>query len=152
MPLYEHVFLARQDLAQGQVEAMTEGFAKIVEEGQGRVAKTEHWGLRTIAYRIAKNRKAHYTMLSLDCPAPALAELERQVSLNEDVIRFLTVKVDAIDAEPSAMMRRDRERAERSERDGRDRDRGDRSDRGDRDRDRGPRPPRPDFAPAQVEA
>jgi small subunit ribosomal protein S6 len=127
MPAYEHVFLARQDLAQAQVEALTEGFGKIVADGGGHVAKTEFWGLRSIAYRIAKNRKAHYVLLGIDAPAPAIAELERQVSLNEDVIRFLTIRVEAIDPEPSPMMKRDRERSERGER-------GDRPDRGDRPR------------------
>lgn len=139
MPAYEHVFLARQDLAQGQVDALSEAFSRIISDGKGRVAKTEYWGLRSLAYRIRKNRKAHYTMLTIDAPAPAIAELERQVGLNEDILRFMTVRVEQIDAEPSAMMRR----AERSDRDrderggGRDRDdrpRGDRPDRGDRPR------------------
>jgi len=143
MPFYEHIFLARQDLAQAQIETLGEGFSKVIEAGGGRVVKTELWGLRTIAYRIAKNRKAHYVMLGIDAPAPAIHELERQVSLNEDVIRFLTIKVDALDTEPSAMMRRDRDREGRGDRDGRDRDRGDRGDR-----DRGvPRPER-DRPPA----
>ncbi len=115
MPAYEHVFLARQDLAPAQVEALTEGFGKIVADGGGRVAKTEFWGLRSIAYRIAKNRKAHYVMMGIEAPPAAVAELERQVALNEDVIRFLTIRVDAIDPEPSPMMRRERER-ERGER------------------------------------
>ncbi len=156
MPFYEHIFLARQDLAQAQIETLGEGFSKIIEEGGGRVVKTELWGLRTIAYRIAKNRKAHYVMLGIDAPAPAIHELERQVSLNEDVIRFLTLKVDAIDTEPSAMMRRDRDREGRSDRDGRgDRDGRDRG--GDRDRgaprgDRGDRGDRVERAPQTVEA
>lgn len=156
MPFYEHIFLARQDLAQAQIETLGEGFSKIIEEGGGRVVKTELWGLRTIAYRIAKNRKAHYVMLGIDAPAPTIHELERQVSLNEDVIRFLTLKVDAIDTEPSAMMRRDRDREGRSDRDGRgDRDGRDRG--GDRDRgaprgDRGDRGDRVERAPQTVEA
>lgn len=120
MPAYEHVFLARQDLAQAQVEALTEDFGRIVTEGGGRVAKTEFWGLRSIAYRIAKNRKAHYVMLGIEAPPAALAELERQVALNEDVIRFLTIRVDAIDPEPSPMMKRERDRAERPRRERRD--------------------------------
>ena len=147
MPLYEHIFLARQDLAGAQIETLSEGFSKVIEEGGGRVVKTEMWGLRTIAYRIAKNRKAHYVMLGIDAPAPAIHELERQVSLNEDVIRFLTIKVDAIDNEPSAMMRRDRDREGRGERDGRDRDRGDRGDR-----DRGAPRDRPAAVPQMMEA
>ena len=144
MPAYEHVFLARQDLAQGQVDALSEAFSKIISDGKGRVAKTEYWGLRSLAYRIRKNRKAHYTMLTIDAPAPAIAELERQVGLNEDILRFMTVRVDTLDAEPSAMMRRaersDRDRDERGGggRDREDRPRGDRPDRGDRgDRPRG---------------
>lgn len=136
MPLYEHVFLARQDLAQAQVDALAEAATKIIEEGQGKVVKTETWGLRGLAYRIAKNRKAHYVMLEFDAPAPVVAELERQTAINEDVIRYMTIKVDAHEAGPSAMMRRN----ERSDRDGRrgdrgDRPRGDREDRPRRDRD-----------------
>ena len=144
MPLYEHVFLARQDLATAQVEAMTETFSRIIADGKGAVASNEYWGLRTLAYRIAKNRKAHYVMLSIDAPAPAIAEMERQVGLNEDIIRFMTVRIEALPVEPSAMMKRgDRER-ERSA-DGASRgDRGDRGDRADRPRggDRGDRPER----------
>ena len=128
MPLYEHVFLARQDLAQAQVDALAEAAAKIVEDGNGKVVKTKTWGLRGLAYRIAKNRKAHYVMLDLDAPAQAVAELERQSNINEDIIRFLTIRVDEHETGPSAMMRRgDKERGPRG-----DRDRGDRGDRGDR--------------------
>ena len=123
MALYEHVFLARQDLAQAQVDALAENATKIIEDNGGKVVKTENWGLRSLAYRIAKNRKAHYVMLDLDAPAPALAELERQSNINEDVIRFLTIKVDEHEKGPSAMMRRgEKERERRS-------DRGDREDR-----------------------
>ncbi len=111
MPLYEHVFLARQDLAQAQVDALAENATKIIEDNGGKVVKTETWGLRSIAYRIAKNRKAHYVMLDIDAPAPALAELERQTGINEDIIRFMTIRVDAHEKGPSAMMRKqDRER------------------------------------------
>lgn len=152
MPFYEHIFLARQDLAQAQIETLGEGFAKIIEAGGGRVVKTELWGLRTIAYRIAKNRKAHYVMLGIDAPAPAIHELERQVSLNEDVIRFLTIKVDALDTEPSAMMRRDRDREGRDGRDGRDRGDRDRGDRDRGDRDRGASRPERAPAPQMMEA
>jgi small subunit ribosomal protein S6 len=146
MPLYEHVFLARQDLATAQVEAMTETFSRIIADGKGAVASHEYWGLRSLAYRIAKNRKAHYVMLSIEAPAPAIAEMERQVGLNEDIIRFMTVRIEALPTEPSAMMKRgDRER-ERSA-DGAPRgDRPDRGDRGDRG-DRAPRGDRPDRAP-----
>ena len=131
MALYEHVFLARQDLAQAQVDALAETATKIVEDNQGKVVKTETWGLRSLAYRIAKNRKAHYVMLDIDAPAGAVAELERQTSINEDVIRYMTVRVDGHEQGPSVMMRK-------GDRDGR---RGDRPDRGDRG-DRGDRPRR----------
>lgn len=114
MPFYEHVFLARQDLTTAQVEALTEGFTKVLAEGKGKVANSEYWGLRTLAYRIAKNRKAHYVMLNIDAPATAVAEMERQVGLNEDIIRSMTIRVDALSSEPSAMTRRgDRERGDR---------------------------------------
>src|SRR6476646_284608 len=123
MPLYEHVFLARQDLAQAQVDALAENATKIIEDNAGKVVKTENWGLRSIAYRIAKNRKAHYVALDLDAPATAIAELERQSNINEDVIRFLTLRVDEHESGPSAMMRRS----------DKDRERGPRGDRGDRE-------------------
>jgi small subunit ribosomal protein S6 len=126
MPLYEHVFLARQDLAQAQVDALAENATKIISDNGGKVVKTETWGLRSLAYRIAKNRKAHYVALDLDAPPAAVAELERQSNINEDVIRFLTLRVDELEKGPSAMMRR-------SDRGDKDRDRGPRGDRGDRD-------------------
>ena len=111
MPLYEHVFLARQDLAQAQVDALAENATKIITDKGGKVVKTETWGLRGLAYRIAKNRKAHYVMLDIDAPAPAMAELERQTGINEDVIRFMTIRVEDHEKGPSAMMRKqDRER------------------------------------------
>jgi small subunit ribosomal protein S6 len=134
MPLYEHVFLARQDLAQAQVDALAENATKIIEDNGGKVAKTETWGLRSLAYRIAKNRKAHYVMLDIDAPAGAVAELERQTNINEDVIRFMTIRVDEHEKGPSAMMRRgERDRGERGDRGGRGGDRGDRGgERGER--------------------
>jgi small subunit ribosomal protein S6 len=123
MALYEHVFLARQDLAQAQVDALAETATKIVQDGKGSVVKTESWGLRSLAYRIAKNRKAHYVMLEIDAPAGVVAELERQTQINEDVIRYMTVKVDEHEAGPSVMMRKgDRDRARRRDRDGFDAD------------------------------
>jgi small subunit ribosomal protein S6 len=126
MALYEHVFLARQDLAQAQVDALAEAATKIIEDNQGKVVKTETWGLRSLAYRIAKNRKAHYVMLEIDAPGSVVAELERQTQINEDVIRYMTVKVDAHEAGPSVMMRKnERDRERRSER-------GERNDRGPR--------------------
>jgi small subunit ribosomal protein S6 len=130
MPLYEHVFLARQDLAQAQVDTLAENATKIIEDNGGKVVKTETWGLRNIAYRIAKNRKAHYVALDFDAPAPVVAELERQTQINEDVIRYLTIKVDAHEQGPSAMMRR----GDRDKR--RDDERGDRGDRNGRGRGR----------------
>ncbi len=135
MPLYEHVFLARQDLAQAQVDALAENATKIIEDNGGRVVKTETWGLRSLAYRIQKNRKAHYVMLDIEAPAPVVAELERQTQINEDVIRYMTIKVDEHEQGPSAMMRRNERDRERGR--GRDGDdRGDRPDRGPRrDRD-----------------
>jgi len=127
MALYEHVFLARQDLAQAQVDALAEAATKIIEDNNGKVVKTETWGLRSLAYKIAKNRKAHYVMLDIDAPAGVVAELERQTAINEDVIRYMTVKVDEHEAGPSVMMRK-------GDRDGRRGERGDRGDRGDRPR------------------
>jgi small subunit ribosomal protein S6 len=142
MPLYEHVFLARQDLAQAQVDALAENATKIITDNGGSVVKTETWGLKSLAYKIAKNRKAHYVMLDVDAPPAALAELERQTNINEDVIRFMTIRVDELEKGPSAMMRR----AER------DRTRGsDRGDRGDRP-DRGDRGDRPSYRPREEEA
>ena len=129
MPLYEHVFLARQDLAQAQVDALAENATKILTDNGGKVVKTETWGLKSLAYRIAKNRKAHFVMLDIDAPAPAVAELERQTNINEDVIRFMTIRVDAHEEGPSAMMRRDRSRDDRGDRGPRGGDRGDRGDR-----------------------
>lgn len=120
MALYEHVFLARQDLAQAQVDALAEAATKIVEDMKGKVVKTETWGLRSLAYKIAKNRKAHYVMLEIDAPGDVVAELERQTQINEDVIRYMTIKVDELESGPSVMMKkqeRDRERrAERGDR------------------------------------
>ena len=146
MPLYEHVFLARQDLAQAQVDALAENATKIIADNGGSVVKTETWGLRSLAYRIAKNRKAHYVMLDIDAPAAAMAELERQTGINEDVIRFMTIRVDAHEQGPSAMMRRqERDRDGRGDRGPRGDDRGDRGGyRGDRDR--GDRPDRSERA------
>jgi small subunit ribosomal protein S6 len=137
MPLYEHVFLARQDLSQAQVDALAENATKIIEENQGKVVKTETWGLRSLAYKIQKNRKAHFVMLDVDAPAPALHELERQTRVNEDVIRYMTIRVDEHEKGPSVMMRK-QERSERGDRP----DRGGFGDRGDR----GPRPDRGDRA------
>ena len=152
MPLYEHVFLARQDLSQAQVDALAENATKIVEDNKGKVIKTETWGLRTLTYKIQKNRKAHFVMLDIDASGETIAELERQTRMNEDIIRYMTVRVDEHETGPSVMMRKS-DRPERGERS----DRGDRGGFGGGDRDRGaPRPDRgdrPDRAPrAEQEA
>jgi small subunit ribosomal protein S6 len=161
MPLYEHVFLARQDVSSQQVEALVEQFKAVIEQGGGKTSKIEPWGLKSLTYRIRKNRKAHMTLLNIDAPASALAEMERQMRLSEDVIRYLTIRVDELEEGPSAMMRkveRDRERDARGggrfgDREGGGRfgggggfggDRGDRPPRRDRDDDRSDRRPRED--------
>ncbi len=104
MPLYEHVFLSRQDVSAQQVETLTTTFKTIIEEGGGKVSKNEYWGLRTLTYRIKKNRKAHFCLFNIDAPHSAVAEMERQMSLSDDVLRFLTLKMDELEAGPSAMM------------------------------------------------
>jgi small subunit ribosomal protein S6 len=137
MALYEHVFLARQDLAQAQVDTLAETATKIIEDNKGKVVKTETWGLRGLAYKIAKNRKAHYVMLEIDAPGTVIAELERQTLINEDIIRFMTVRVDEHETGPSVMMRKNEREGRRGDREG-GRDgapRGDRGDRPRRDRD-----------------
>jgi len=146
MPLYEHVFLARQDVSAQQVEELTAQIKGVIEQMGGKVAKTEQWGVKSLSYRLRKNRKAHFTFMNVDGPSAAINEIERQERLNEDVIRYLSVRVDEHEESPSAMMRKvDRDR-DRDERGGgfRDRERGGFRDRDrDRDRDRGEhRPPR----------
>ncbi len=113
MALYEHVFLARQDLAQAQVDALASNATSIIETNGGSVIKTETWGLRTLAYKIAKNRKAHYVMLEFSAPGPVVAELERQTQINEDIIRYMTIKVDEAEAGPSVMMRKSDKKSRR---------------------------------------
>ena len=137
MPLYEHVFLARQDLSPQQVEELTAQYKGVIEQLGGKIAKSEYWGVKSLTYRMRKNRKAHFTLMNVDAPSAAMSEVERLQRINEDVLRNLTIRVEEHEAEPSAMMRkvdRDRERDDR---------RGDRFDRGDR-YDRGDRPPRRD--------
>jgi small subunit ribosomal protein S6 len=117
MPLYEHVFLARQDLSQAQVDALAAAATEIVEANQGKVAKTETWGLKSLAYKIKRNRKAHFVLLNIDAPPAAVVELERQTAINEDVIRYMTVRVDEHETGPSVQMRKnDRERSRRRDR------------------------------------
>jgi small subunit ribosomal protein S6 len=144
MPLYEHVYLARQDLSPQQVEDLTKQLSGVIDQRGGKITKNEYWGLKSLTYRIRKNRKAHMTLLNVDAPAAALSEIERQERLNEDVLRYLTIRVDELEEGPSAMMRKaDRDR----ERDGERGDRGDRGDRMDRgDRDERPRRRREDEA------
>ncbi len=127
MALYEHVFLARQDVSSQQVEALVEQFKGVLESNGGSVGRTESWGLKSLSYRINKNRKAHYTLMDIDAPAAAVQEMERQMRINEDVLRYMTIRVDAHEEGPSIMMQK--------------RDRDDRPRRGDRD---GPRRPRED--------
>ncbi|MGE3143518.1 MAG: 30S ribosomal protein S6 [Hyphomonadaceae bacterium] len=139
MAYYEHVLIARQDISQQQVDALLEDLTRTVADLGGKVAKTEYWGLRNLAYRIRKNRKGHYCLLNLDVPPEAVAEIERRQKINEDVLRYITVKVDVLDEEPSPVLaRRDRDERRRSRREGRED--GD-MDGGDEDgpRERGPR-------------
>ncbi len=147
MALYEHVFLARQDLSSQQVEALVEQYKGVIEANGGSVGRVENWGLKSLTYRINKNRKAHYTLMDVTAPAAAIQEMERQQGLSEDILRFMTIRVEKHEDGPSAMMQKRDDR----EREGRfgdrprfgDRDRGDRGgDRGDRGGDRGDRGPR----------
>jgi small subunit ribosomal protein S6 len=170
MPLYEHTFLARQDVTQAQVEALMKEFEGIVEEGKGKVTKQEYWGLKNLAFKIKKNRKAHYAFFNIDAPPAAVTEMERRMGINADVIRFITIRVDELETEPSIQMRK-QDRDERGDRGfggpgrggpprggfgggGREggstfRSRPPREggDRPPRDGDRGPRPPRDGEAP-----
>jgi len=121
MALYEHVFLARQDLSQAQVDALAAQATEIVEAGNGKVTKTETWGLKSLAYKIERNRKAHFVLLNIDAPGAVIAELERQIRINEDVIRYMTIRVEEHEEGPSVMMRKnDRERKRRETREERD--------------------------------
>ena len=117
MALYEHVFLARQDLSQAQVDALAATATEIVEANGGKVTKTETWGLKGLAYKIKRNRKAHFVLLNVEAPAGVVAELERQTQINEDVLRYMTVRVDEHEGGPSVQMRKnDRERTRRRDR------------------------------------
>ena len=106
MPLYEHVFLARQDVSNAQIEALTKEYSGVIEEGGGKVTKSEYWGLKALAYKIKKSRKAHFSLLNIDAPHDAVAEMERRMGLSTEVIRFLTLKVDEHETDPSVMMRK----------------------------------------------
>jgi len=158
MALYEHIFLARQDASAQQVEDLTAQMTTIVEGAGGKVVKMENWGVRSLTYRMNKNRKAHFVLMNIDAPSSAIAEIERQERISEDVIRYLTTRVEEHEEGPSAMMRkadRDRDRDDRGGGFRGDREgggfRGDREGGGFRG-DRGPRRPRDDEgAPASVE-
>ena len=157
MPLYEHVFLARQDASAQQVEEFTTQITGVIEGLGGKVTKTENWGVRSLTYRMNKNRKAHFMLLNIDGPAAVVAEIERHERINEDVIRYLTVRVDELEEGPSAMMRKaERDRDERGgggfrgDREGGGFRGGDREGGGFRG-DRGPRRPRDEDATASVE-
>lgn len=142
MPFYENVFIARQDLSPAQVDTLADTFTAIVTEKGGAVKKRESWGLRNLSFRIRKNRKGHYVLFNLDSPPAAIVEMERNMRLNEDVIRFLTVRVETLEEGPSAVLQKRDDRGERGF--------GDRGGFGDRDRgpprrrDDGPREPRGD--------
>ena len=125
MALYEHIFLARQDLSGAQVDELVQNYKSLLEENGGKVGRIENWGLKTLTYRMKKNRKAHYALMDIDAPSAAVHEMERQMRINEDILRYMTVSVEAHEEGPSAMMqKRDRD----------DRNRGDR-ERPRRDRD-----------------
>ena len=110
MALYEHVFLARQDMSAQQVDALVEQYKGVIEANGGKVGRVENWGLKSLTYRIKKNRKAHYALMDIDAPAAAVHEMERQMRINEDILRFMTVRVDELEEGPSAVMqRRDRD-------------------------------------------
>lgn len=132
MPLYEHVFISRQDLSNAQAEGLIEHFSTVLADNGGKVLENEYWGVKTMAYKINKNRKGHYAFLRSDAPAAAVQEMERLMRLHDDVMRVLTIKVDKHEEGPTVQMQKRDER-----------DRGDRPDRGPRD-DRGPRPDRDD--------
>ena len=135
MRFYESVFIARQDISSQQVESMADEFAGIITNAGGKIHKREYWGLRSLAYRIKKNRKGHYIMFNLETDGATLKEYERIMGLNEDVLRFLNIRIEEVDEAPSIIMQNKGERGERG-------DRGNRGDRGDR----GSRPPRQEAA------
>jgi small subunit ribosomal protein S6 len=151
MAYYEHVFLARQDITSQQAEELVAHFKGILEERGGKVEKVESWGLKSLQFRINKNRKAHFALMNIDAPADAVQEMERQMRIHEDILRYMTIRVDALEEGPSAMMKRsdrdDRPRGDRDDRPRRDRD--DRPPRGDRD-DRPPRRDREDRSEART--
>ncbi|MEO6103825.1 MAG: 30S ribosomal protein S6 [Pseudoxanthomonas sp.] len=118
MALYEHIYLARQDVSPQQVEELTNALTAVLVEGGGKVTKNEYWGLKSLSYRIKKNRKAHYGLLNIDAPSTAVAEMERQMRINEDILRFMTVRVDELEEGPSAMLQKRERDDDRSDRPG----------------------------------
>lgn len=134
MPLYETVFIARQDIASQQVETLTEQMSKFITDGEGSVAKVENWGLRNLAYKIKKNRKGHYVLMNIDAPIPAVKEMERNLQLNEDILRFMTIRVDELEEDDSAMLQSKGRpaRRDRDEEDG-DKEKASSSDKGSED-------------------
>ena len=138
MALYESVFLARQDISNAQVDQLADQFSEIITNMGGTIAKREYWGVRKLAYRIKKNRKAHYVLFNIDAPSDAVLEMERNMRLNEDILRYLTLRIEEVDEAPSVIMQAKSDRP------------GSRGDRGDRRRD--DRPPRRDSAPAEADA
>ncbi|MGV2981714.1 30S ribosomal protein S6 [Camelimonas sp. ID_303_24] len=149
MPLYEHIFLARQDISAAQVEALVEQYKGVIEAAGGAVRKVEPWGVKSLAYRIKKNRKAHFTLMNIDAPHAAVAEMERQMGISEDILRFMTIRVEAHEEGPSAMMQK-RDRDDRRDRDGERGGFGGGNRFGDRER--GPRRERNRDADAQANA
>ncbi|MFD0915707.1 30S ribosomal protein S6 [Pseudahrensia aquimaris] len=129
MALYEHIFMARQDVSSQQVDTLVEHFKGVLEANGGSVGKIENWGLKTLPYRVNKNRKAHYALMNIDAPSAAVAEMERQMRLHEDVLRYMTIRVEEHEEGPSAMLRKSDRDDRRPPRGG---DRGDRPDRGER--------------------
>ena len=116
MPLYEHVMISRQDLSNAQAESLIEHFSTVLKDNGGSVVDTEYWGIKTMAYKINKNRKGHYAFLRSDAPSAAVHEMERLMRLHDDVMRVLTIKVDAHEEGPSVQMQKREERGERRER------------------------------------
>ncbi|MFT5066620.1 MAG: small subunit ribosomal protein S6 [Reinekea sp.] len=116
MPLYEHVMIARQDLSNTQAEGLIEHFGTVLTDNEGKLVDSEYWGVKTMAYKINKNRKGHYAFLRTDAPAAAIQEMERLMRLHDDVMRVLTIKVDAHEEGPSVQMQKREERSDRGER------------------------------------
>lgn len=153
MAYYESVFIARQDVSAAQVDTLADAFTNIVQENGGKVVKKEFWGLRNLAYRIKKNRKGHYVLFNLDAPAAAVNEMERNMRINEDIIRFLTVRVEALEEGPSAILQSKSREGREGREGGRFRD-GDEGRRfgGGRFRDGDRRPPRSEPSEPAAEA